>query len=76
MQKFRGAGGVRTLVQTGNICAFYMLILALIVGSDQDPDHQVTPYPLKFHLRHEAAARLFPIYLHHRFLGLGITTLG
>ncbi len=27
-QDFCGAGGVRTLVQTRNICAFYMLILA------------------------------------------------
>ncbi len=71
-----GAGGVRTLVQTGNVCAFYMLIPAFIVGRDQDPDHQVTPYPLKFHPRREAVLGLFPIYLHRRILGLGITTSG
>ena len=38
-----GDGGVRTLVQTRNICAFYMLIPAWIVGRHQDLDHQVTP---------------------------------
>ena len=42
-EKSGGAGGGRTLVQTGDICAFYMLIPAFIVGSSQDPDHQATP---------------------------------
>ena len=73
---FCGAGGVRTLVQTGDICAFYMLISALIVGRYQDLNHQATPYPLRVHLGIEAYTRLFPIYLHHRFLSLGTTTLG
>ena len=53
-----------------------MLISALIVGRYQDLNHQATPYPLRDHLGIEAYTRLFPIYLHHRFLSLGTTTLG
>ena len=43
-----GAGGIRTLVQTGKPYAFYMLILAFIFVLQQDPSHQPQPYPLNF----------------------------
>ena len=46
-----GAGGHRTLVQTGKQYAFYMLILAFIFVRRQDPDHQPEPYSLKLHPR-------------------------
>ena len=46
-----GAGGSRTLVQTGKQYAFYMLILAFIFVRRQDPDHQPEPYSLKLHPR-------------------------
>ena len=51
-----GAGGSRTLVQTGKPYAFYTLILALIFVLWQDPGHQPQPYPLRFHLQCEAIA--------------------
>ena len=44
-----GAGGSRTLVQTGKPYAFYMLIPAFIFVLWQDLDHQPQPYPLKLH---------------------------
>ncbi len=47
--KTSGAGGSRTLVQTGKPYAFYMLIPAFIFVLRQDPDHQPQPYPLKLH---------------------------
>ena len=50
-----GAGGIRTLVQTGKPYAFYMLILAFIFVQQQDPSHQLLPYSLKFHQRHETS---------------------
>ena len=50
-----GAGGIRTLVQTGKPYAFYMLILAFIFVQQQDPSHQLLPYSLKFHHRHETS---------------------
>ena len=59
-----GAGGSRTLVQTGKPYAFYMLIPAFIFVMQQDLDHQLHPYPLKLHLPAEASERLFPIFLH------------
>ncbi len=59
-----GAGGSRTLVQTGKPYAFYMLILVFIFVMQQDPSHQLQPYPLKLHPPVEAPKRLFPIYLH------------
>lgn len=46
----RGAGGARTLVQTGKQHAFYTLIVDLIFVFGQDQRHQPKPYPLKFHL--------------------------
>ena len=49
--KESGAGGNRTLVQTGKQYAFYMLILAFIFVRRQDPDHQPEPYSLKLHPR-------------------------
>ncbi len=39
----RGAGGSRTLVQTSDRCAFYMLILWLIVGPALDTGTQGRP---------------------------------
>ncbi len=62
--RFSGAGGIRTLVQTGKPYAFYMLILAFVFELQQDPNHQLQPYPLKLHLTVEAPVRLFPINLH------------
>ena len=59
-----GAGGSRTLVQTGKPYAFYMLIPAFIFVMRQDLDHQPQPYPLNFHPPAEASKRLFPIFLH------------
>ena len=59
-----GAGGSRTLVQTGKPYAFYMLIPDFIFVMRQDPDHQSHPYPLKLHPSVEAPKRLFPIILH------------
>ena len=50
---FCGAGGIRTLVQTGKQHAFYMLIPDFIFMHRQDPDHQPTPYSLKLHLNIE-----------------------
>ena len=50
-----GAGGIRTLVQTGKPYAFYMLILVFIFVQQQDPSHQLLPYSLKFHQRHETS---------------------
>ncbi len=41
----------------------------------QDPDHQLQPYPLKFHPGDEARPRLFPIYLHRLVLRFGTTSL-
>ena len=51
-----GAGGSRTLVQTGKPYAFYMLIPDFVFVLQQDQDHQLQPYPLKFYLSHEATA--------------------
>jgi len=39
--KFRGAEGTRTPVQTSPPKAFYMLIPALIVGKQQEPDKPI-----------------------------------
>ena len=55
-----GAGGDRTLVQTGNQYAFYMFISDFIVGQQQDLNHQLQPYPLKFHRGHEAFPTTIP----------------
>ena len=41
-----------------------MLILAFIFVLQQDPSHQLQPYPLKLHPTAEASDRLFPIVLH------------
>ena len=43
-----GAGGSRTLVQTRNQYAFYMLISASVFVSGQDRSHQLRPYLLLF----------------------------
>jgi|GEM_PF-1820107 len=47
---FSGAGGSRTLVQTRNQYAFYMLISAFIFVPGQDRSHQPKPYLLGFRL--------------------------
>ena len=57
---FCGAGGDRTLVQTGNQYAFYMFISDFIVGQQQDLNHQLLPYPLKLHHGHEAFLMTIP----------------
>ena len=49
-----GAGGSRTLVQTGKPYAFYTLILDFIFVLQQDPSHQLQPYPLNLHHAIEA----------------------
>jgi hypothetical protein len=41
-----GAGGIRTLVQTDDNTAFYMLIFLLIVGYNPERSAQVVPYLL------------------------------
>ena len=51
-------------IQTGKPYAFYTLILDFIFVLQQDPSHQLQPYPLKFHRTVEAPVRLFPIFLH------------
>ena len=57
-----GAGGSRTLVQTGKPYAFYMLIPVFIFVIRQDLDHQPYPYPLNLHPPAEASKRLFPMF--------------
>lgn len=54
-----GAGGIRTLVQTGKPYVFYMLILDFIFELWQDPSHQPQPYPLKSHYVGEAQRNYF-----------------
>ena len=41
-----GVGGIRTLVQTSNTQAFYMLILRLVFDRKQSTDTQFTTYLL------------------------------
>lgn len=60
-----GLGGARTLVQTREQYAFYMLIVDLIFECWQDLRHQPTPYPLKSSLVLQGQHKLAPIYLHH-----------
>ncbi len=60
-----GPGGARTLVQTREQYAFYMLIVDLIFECWQDLRHQPTPYPLKSSLVLQGQHKLAPIYLHH-----------
>ncbi len=50
----RGSGENRTLVRTRKPYAFYMLILDFIFVLQQDPSHQLQPYPLNFHHAIEA----------------------
>ena len=59
-----GAGGSRTLVQTVNRCAFYMLIRWLVVGAAPDIGTQGHPYPLLFHPRLEESRGLSRLYEH------------
>ena len=53
-----GDGEIRTLVQTWNQYAFYMLSLDLIVGNRQDRDHQPESYLLKS--RNATGEQAFP----------------
>ena len=59
--RFSGAGGIRTLVQTGKPYAFYTFISAFIFVIWQDLNHQPYPYPLKFHPSIEAYQNYFRI---------------
>jgi hypothetical protein len=45
---FCGAGGIRTLVQTPDLWAFYMFILNLIFETSPARDNLTSPYPLRF----------------------------
>ena len=69
-----GAGGSRTLVQTGKPYAFYMLILAFIFVLLQDPSHQQQPYPLKFHPAIEVWQDYFRFNLRRLIFGFGTTS--
>ena len=53
-----GAGGSRTRVQARQPYAFYMLILCLIVGSDEVTGNRITPYLLCFHRQAGETIRL------------------
>ena len=57
-----GPAEIRTPVRTRKPYAFYMLIPAFIFVPQQDPDHPLRPYPLKFRNRRRGPAVLFPIY--------------
>ena len=62
VQFLSGVRGNRTLVQTRKPYAFYMLIPALVFVMQQDPDHQLHPYPQRFSSRHRGMPWLFPIF--------------
>ena len=71
-----GAGGIRTLVQTGKQHAFYMLIPDFIFVHRQDPDHQPTPYSLKLHLNIETWTDYFRFTCTAGSRRFGTTSLG
>ena len=66
-----GAGGSRTLVQTGKPYAFYTLILDFVFELQQDPSHQLQPYPLRFHPAIEAWQDYFRFNLRRLISGFG-----
>ena len=69
-----GSGGNRTLVRTRKPYAFYMLIPAFIFVMQQDPDHQLHPYPLKLHPIIEAWQDYFRFNLRRLIFGFGTTS--
>ena len=69
-----GDGGSRTLVRTRKPYAFYTLILVLIFVLQQDPSHQLQPYPLKLHPCIEACKGYFRFNLRRLFSGFGTTS--
>ena len=72
--KLCGSGGNRTLVRTRKPYAFYMLIPAFIFVMQQDPDHQLHPYPLKLHPIIEAWQDYFRFNLRRWIFGFGTTS--
>ena len=48
--------GVEPSSKQGNHTLSTCLFLTLVFVLQQDQDHQLQPYPLKFHLSHEATA--------------------
>ena len=59
---FCGAGGIRTLVQTSNTQAFYMLILLLIFVVEQTANSQLCAYLLKFSSDNRSAYQLISAF--------------
>ena len=59
-----GAGGGRTLVQTGKPYAFYMLIPAFDFRASTRPGPPIDALSSKTSSTHRGMSRLFPIVLH------------
>ena len=59
-----GAGGSRTLVQTGKPYAFYMLIPAFGFRAPTRPGPPIVALSSKFSSAARGCGRLFPIFLH------------
>ena len=70
-----GAGGIRTLVQTGKPYAFYMLILAFDFRVATRPRPPIATLSSKVSHVQRGIHRLFPIYLHRLTLRFGTTSL-
>ena len=71
----RGAGGIRTLVQTGKPYAFYMLIPAFVFRAAARPGPPTDALSSKISFGHRGLPKLFPIYLHRLTLRFGTTSL-
>ena len=63
---FGGAGGSRTLVQTGKPYAFYRLISDWIVGNRLGRSNRAWTLSSKFSFMTRSRQELSPIWLHHR----------
>ena len=70
-----GAGGIRTLVQTGKPYAFYMLILAFGFRVATRPRPPIATLSSKISPVQRGILELFPIYLHRLILRFGTTSL-
>ena len=70
-----GAGGIRTLVQTGKPYAFYMLILAFVFRVATRPRPPIATLSPKTSPVQRGMHGLFPIYLHRLALRFGTTSL-
>ena len=70
-----GAGGSRTLVQTGKPYAFYMLIPAFGFRAPTRPGPPIVALSSKFSSAARGCGRLFPIFLHRLTLRFGTTSL-